>query len=72
VLPGRVFLAEPSLSAALPTGRLLFVTAHVTADEGRYLRIEGTIRKVGADEPITLAAGKFYPALSGLKTSPTA
>ncbi|MCC6849687.1 MAG: PaaI family thioesterase [Deltaproteobacteria bacterium] len=46
-----------------PTGQPLVVTARIVADEGRYLRIEGVIRKAGSGEVITLAEGTFYPAL---------
>lgn len=45
-----------------PVGIPLIVTARIVADEGRYLRIEGAIREVGVEAPITLAEGKFYPS----------
>jgi acyl-coenzyme A thioesterase PaaI-like protein len=43
-----------------PTGRPLVVTARIVADEGRFLRISAEIREAGNDDPVTLAAGKFY------------
>ena len=44
-----------------PVGKPLVVTARILADEGRFLRIEGTLRLADSVEAVTVAEGKFYP-----------
>ena len=44
-----------------PIGTPLVVSARIVADEGRFLRIVGEIRRDGSDEVLTVGEGKFYP-----------
>lgn len=44
-----------------PVGKPLVVNARILADEGRFLRIEGSLRLAGDPEVLTVAEGKFYP-----------
>lgn len=44
-----------------PVGTPLVVSARILGDEGRFLRIEGTLRIAGQPDVLTTATGKFYP-----------